>query len=452
MSESTSTPAGAGRTPDELVQQVRFLEAEVGDLRRRLTDVPGQSRGLELRLADTQRSLAAVTSQNERLAQTLREARDQIMKLKEEVDRLAQPPAGFGTFLARNEDDSVDVFTGGRKLRVNVSPAVDLDELVKGQEVMLNEALNVVAALDFEKVGEVVMFKELLEDGERGLVIANADEERVVRLAKPLFDEPLRAGDSLLLDARAGYAYERVPKSEVEELVLEEVPDIDYSQIGGLVSQIDAIRDAVELPYLHPELFKDHQLKPPEGRPALRPARLRQDADRQGGRQLAGQEGRGQDRPGGEVLLPQHQGSRAPQQVRRRDRAPHPAGLPAGPREGLDGHPGHRVLRRDGLAVPHPRLGRLLRRGEHHRPAAAQRDRRRRAPRERPGHRRLQPRGHDRPRHPAARPPRREDQDRASRRGVGARHLHQVPRRALPLHADDVAEFGGDRDATAWPA
>ncbi|KRF32333.1 proteasome ATPase [Nocardioides sp. Soil805] len=265
MSESTSSAAGAGRTPDELVQQVRFLEAEVGDLRRRLTDVPGQSRGLEMRLADTQRSLAAVTSQNERLAQTLREARDQIMKLKEEVDRLAQPPAGFGTFLARNEDDSVDVFTGGRKLRVNVSPAVDLDELVKGQEVMLNEALNVVAALGFEKVGEVVMFKELLEDGERGLVIANADEERVVRLAKPLFDEPLRAGDSLLLDSRAGYAYERVPKSEVEELVLEEVPDIDYSQIGGLISQIDAIRDAVELPYLYPDLFKDHRLKPPKG-------------------------------------------------------------------------------------------------------------------------------------------------------------------------------------------
>lgn len=265
MSESTSTPAGAGRTPDELVQQVRFLEAEVGDLRRRLNEAPGSSRGIELRLADTQRSLAAVTSQNERLAQTLREARDQIMKLKEEVDRLAQPPAGFGTFLARNEDDSVDVFTGGRKLRVNVSPAVDLDELVKGQEVMLNEALNVVAALDFEKVGEVVMFKELLEDGERGLVIANADEERVVRLAKPLFDEPLRAGDSLLLDARAGYAYERVPKSEVEELVLEEVPDIDYSRIGGLITQIDAIRDAVELPYLHPELFKEHQLKPPKG-------------------------------------------------------------------------------------------------------------------------------------------------------------------------------------------
>ncbi|GEP38389.1 proteasome-associated ATPase [Nocardioides psychrotolerans] len=244
---------------------MRFLESEVTELRRRLDEAPTQSRGVELRLADAQRSLAAVTSQNERLADTLREARDQIMKLKDEVDRLAQPPAGFGTFLARNGDDSVDVFTGGRKLRVNVSPGVELDELRRGQEVMLNEALNVVAAFDYEQVGEVVMFKELLADGERALVIANADEERVVRLAEPLLQEKIRAGDSLLLDSRAGYVYEKVPKSEVEELVLEEVPDIDYESIGGLGRQIEQIRDAVELPYLHPELFKEHQLKPPKG-------------------------------------------------------------------------------------------------------------------------------------------------------------------------------------------
>jgi proteasome-associated ATPase len=257
--------ASENTSREELHNQVRFLEAEVIDLRRRLTDLPGHSRALEQRLTDTQRSLAAVTSQNERLAQTLREARDQIVTLKEEVDRLAQPPAGFGTFLNRNEDDSIDVFTGGRKLRVNVSPNVDLDTLQRGQEVMLNEALNVVAVMEFEQIGEVVMLKEILADGDRVLVIANADEERVVRIAEPLRQMTLRAGDSLLLDARAGYVYEKVPKSEVEELVLEEVPDIDYASIGGLANQIEAIRDAVELPYLHPELFKEHQLKPPKG-------------------------------------------------------------------------------------------------------------------------------------------------------------------------------------------
>ncbi len=265
MSSMDSGSSSGGRPPEELETQVRFLEAEVTDLRRRLTESPSQSRGMELRLADAQRSLAAVTAQNERLAETLREARDQIMKLKEEVDRLAQPPAGFGTFLTRNDDDSVDVFTGGRKLRVSVSPAVELDTLQRGQEVMLNEALNVVAAFEFEEIGEVVMLKEILADGERALVIANADEERVVRLAEPLRGATLRAGDSLLLESRSGYVYERVPKSEVEELVLEEVPDIDYDSIGGLVNQIDQIRDAVELPYLHPELFKEHQLKPPKG-------------------------------------------------------------------------------------------------------------------------------------------------------------------------------------------
>jgi proteasome-associated ATPase len=257
---------GRRQSREELEEQVRYLEAEIHDLRHRLMEAPGGGpRSLELRLADAQRSLAAVTAQNERLAGTLREARDQILKLKEEVDRLAQPPAGFGTFLKRNEDDSVDVHTGGRKLRVSVSPNVDLDQLRRGQEVMLNEALNVVAAFDYETVGEVVMFKELLADGERVLVIANADEERVVRLAEPLRNQTLRAGDSLLLDARAGYVYERVPKSEVEELVLEEVPDITYETIGGLGNQIEMIQDAVELPYLYPELFAEHELKPPKG-------------------------------------------------------------------------------------------------------------------------------------------------------------------------------------------
>jgi proteasome-associated ATPase len=219
----------------------------------------------EARLAAVEGDLAATKAQNERLAATLREARDQIVTLKEEVDRLAQPPSGYGVYLETHDDGTVDIMANGRKMRVAVSPDVPLDDLHPGQEVMLNEALNVVAAMDFEEVGEVVMFKEMLADGERALVIANADEERVVRLAAPLRDQTLRAGDSLLLDSRAGYVYERVPKSEVEELVLEEVPDIDYESIGGLISQIEQIRDAVELPYLHPDLFKQHKLKPPKG-------------------------------------------------------------------------------------------------------------------------------------------------------------------------------------------
>jgi proteasome-associated ATPase len=250
---------------DELRSQVGYLEAEVAELRRRLLDSPQATRFLEQRLSDVQSSVASLTAQNERLVSTLREARDQIMTLKEEVDRLAQPPTGFGTYLATNDDGTVDVFTGGRKLRVNVSPNVDSDELERGQEVMLNEALNVVAALEFEEVGEVVMLKEILADRDRALVIANADEERVVRIAAPLRGATLRAGDSVLLDTRSNYIYERIPKTEVEELVLEEVPDIDYANIGGLMRQIEQIRDAIELPYLHPELFQEHELKPPKG-------------------------------------------------------------------------------------------------------------------------------------------------------------------------------------------
>ena len=246
---------------DNADQEIAYLRTEVEHLRRRL----GTERSTDSRLTELEAKLSATNSQNERLTGTLREARDQIVTLKEEVDRLAQPPTGFGTFLQLNDDESVDVFTGGRKLRVNVSPAVDRETLRRGQEVILNEAMNVVLALEFEQTGEVVSLKEILADGERALVMGNADEERVVRLAEPLIGLKIRPGDSLLLDGRSGYVYERVPKSEVEELVLEEVPDIDYDSIGGLRQQIESIRDAVELPYLHPEIFIEHELKPPKG-------------------------------------------------------------------------------------------------------------------------------------------------------------------------------------------
>ncbi|MEV5572023.1 proteasome ATPase [Spirillospora sp. NPDC052269] len=249
----------------DLQTQVSFLEEEISVLRRKLAESPRQVRVLEERLHEAQANLAAVTGQNERLVATLKEAREQIVALKEEVDRLAQPPSGFGVFLEARDDGTVDIFTGGRKLRVNVSPAVEVDELQRGQEVMLNEALNVVEALEFEEQGEVVMLKELFDDGERALVIAHADEERVIKLAEPLRGVPLRPGDSLMLETRSGYAYEKIHKAEVEELVLEEVPDISYEEIGGLGPQIEQIRDAVELPYLHADLFREHHLRPPKG-------------------------------------------------------------------------------------------------------------------------------------------------------------------------------------------
>ncbi|MFJ9666080.1 proteasome ATPase [Streptomyces sp. NPDC101219] len=254
-----------GRGSDDPTGQIAYLEQEIAVLRRKLADSPRHTRILEERIVELQTNLAGVSAQNERLANTLREARDQIVALKEEVDRLAQPPAGFGVFLTANEDGTADIFTGGRKLRVNVSPGVELDGLRRGQEVMLNEALNVVEAMEFERVGDIVTLKEILEDGERALVVGHTDEERVVRLAEPLLDITIRPGDALLMEPRSGYVYEVVPKSEVEELVLEEVPDIGYEQIGGLGNQIEAIRDAVELPYLYPDLFREHELRPPKG-------------------------------------------------------------------------------------------------------------------------------------------------------------------------------------------
>ncbi|MBV9869526.1 MAG: proteasome ATPase [Frankiaceae bacterium] len=263
--EAEARAARLEQEAQDLNNQIAFLEEEVGTLRRRLSDSPRQSRGLEERLAEAQASLAGVTTQNERLASTLKEARDQIVALKEEVDRLAQPPSGYGYYLGTHEDGTVDIFTGGRKLRVAVSPAVEAADLLRGQEVMLNEAMNVVEALHFERQGDVVMLKEILEGGDRALVIGHTDEERIVMIADSLKDQPIRAGDSLLLEARSGYVYERIPKSEVEELVLEEVPDIDYESIGGLRDQIEQIRDAVELPFLHKDLFIEHQLRPPKG-------------------------------------------------------------------------------------------------------------------------------------------------------------------------------------------
>jgi proteasome-associated ATPase len=250
---------------ESLITQIGALRDELDRLRERVSTHPHDIAMLERRLADARSDARTTAANNERLAATLREARDQIVSLKNEVDRLAQPPASFAVFLAAREEHTADIFTAGRKMRVSVSPDVDLAALSPGKEVMVNEAMNVVKVLEFDEVGEVVLLKEMLEDGDRALVIGHGDEESVVRLAHRLRDQHLRSGDSLLIDRRVHFAYERIPKLDVEELVLEEVPDIDYTVIGGLGNQIEAIRDAVELPFLHKELFAEHELKAPKG-------------------------------------------------------------------------------------------------------------------------------------------------------------------------------------------
>jgi proteasome-associated ATPase len=248
----------------ELRTKVKFLEEEAAMLRRRLEDSPSRVRALEERLLETKTQLSSVTAQNTKLADTLREAREQIVALKEQVEKLSSPPSGFGVFLGVHNEDTVEVFAQGRKLRVSVGPEVDIEQLVPGQEVVLNEALNVIEDARFEVIGEVMTLKERLA-GDRLLVIGRTDDEIVVRLADPLRQVPLRAGDSLLVEPRSGYALERLPRPEVEELILEEVPDVVYDDIGGLSEQIEAIRDAVELPFLHADLFHEHELKPPKG-------------------------------------------------------------------------------------------------------------------------------------------------------------------------------------------
>jgi proteasome-associated ATPase len=280
MSESRRPEAfeyGDGEHGDEAAE-LEQLRREASLLREQL-----QSAGSSREAQQLEARLDSLTARNAKLMDTLKEARQQLLALREEVDRLGQPPSGYGVLLEVQDDDTVDVFTSGRKMRLTCSPNLAVKEMRKGQTVRLNEALTVVEAGNFEAVGEISTLREVLADGHRALVIGHADEERIVWLAEPLVaaenmapevadaldddqrPRKLRPGDSLLVDTKAGYAFERIPKAEVEDLVLEEVPDVDYSDIGGLTRQIEQIRDAVELPFLHKDLYREYSLRPPKG-------------------------------------------------------------------------------------------------------------------------------------------------------------------------------------------
>ncbi len=250
---------------EELQAEIKHLEEEAAVLTRRLLEAPARVRTLEERMLETKGQLTQAVSHNERLSATLREAREHIAALREEVEKLTMPPSAYGTFLGKNEDGTVDIFSAGRKMRVALHPELESVDLRRGQEIVLNESLSVVLARGPETQGEVVIFKELLADGRRALIVGRADEERVCELAEELIGIKIRAGEHILMEGRSGLLVERIPRPEVEELVLEEVPDVTYDDVGGLDSQIEMIKDAVELPYLYADLFAEHELQAPKG-------------------------------------------------------------------------------------------------------------------------------------------------------------------------------------------
>ena len=250
---------------EDLQQALEAATAELDQLRARLAEAPGRIEDLEERLLEARGQLNQAKSNNEKLSFALQQTKEQLASLRDEVDKLTQPPSAYGTFLGLNDDGSADVFASGRKMRVTLHPDLDPGLLKRGDEVVLNESLNVVSFRDPEVAGEVVKLKEVLADGRRAIVFGRADEERVCDVAEPLQSTKLRAGDALLLDVRSGLLVERLDRQEVEDLVLEEVPDVTYEDVGGLDGQIEAITDAVELPYLYRELYAEHKLPAPKG-------------------------------------------------------------------------------------------------------------------------------------------------------------------------------------------
>ena len=248
----------------DLQAYVRSLEAETVRLRKKVEDAPKEAMVLENKLREANRQLVQSFNQNEKLVNTLYEAREQIASLREEVDKLCAPPSTYGVYLSVNEDATVNILSQGRKVKVNLHPSLKAEDIKPGQELVLNEGLNVVETAGYEIQGEVVILKEVLDEA-RAVVTLRADEDKVGIIADPLRSEKLKVGDHLLMDGKSGYLLEKLPKSEVEDLTLEEVPDISYENIGGLTNQLETIKDAVELTYLYADYYKEHHLAPPKG-------------------------------------------------------------------------------------------------------------------------------------------------------------------------------------------
>ena len=289
-------PQSGDETAAALRAQVDALHEEIAHLRARMADAPKRVRALEERLLETKGQLAQAVAQNEKLSYTLREAREHIAALRDEVDKLTQPPSAYGVIVGKNDDGTVDILTSGRKMKVATHPDIDVDQLDRGSEVVLNESFNVVSARAPETTGEVVSIKEVMEDGVRALVVGRADEELVCELADAVRGMHLRPGDTMRLDPRSNLLLEKLPRPEVEDLLLEEVPGHRLQRHRRPRRPDRADRRCRRAAVPPPGPVRRAPPAGAEGDPAVRAARLRQDTDRQGRRQQPGQEGRVGDR------------------------------------------------------------------------------------------------------------------------------------------------------------
>jgi len=257
-------PDGSGNEAPNGEPAADDRDQEMAELRRRLVDTPRQISRLESEIRDANRELTRANGRNQKLNTTLETARERITVLRDEVEKLSQPPSAYGTVVQLNDDGTADVHSGGRKMRVAVHQEA-AEGLHPGQEVVLNEAMSVVMARRHEATGEVVTIKEIMAGGRRAVIVGRGDEERVVELAADLVGIGMHSGDSAMLDPKAGLLLERLPRPEVQDLVLEEIPDVTYEDVGGLDRQIELIVDAVELPFLHQDLFAEYDLPAPKG-------------------------------------------------------------------------------------------------------------------------------------------------------------------------------------------
>ena len=221
-------------------------------------------------LREARAEAASLAAKNERLTAALTAARERIVELGAQLDAVTAPPVTLGLLTAspraRGEGRPVeaDVVLGGRPMRLGLHPGLDPAALGAGRLVAVNDQMLVVDSLPAPDTGEAVTLDEVL-GARRALVTTGGGASRVLALAEGLDPAALKPGDTLVADLRADLATALVERTGVEQLVIAEAPDVSWADIGGLGPQIGRIRDAIELPFAHPGLYRGYGLRAPKG-------------------------------------------------------------------------------------------------------------------------------------------------------------------------------------------